>query len=139
VFPRVCGVYSMEMTASHNMLAGSRNTTMDLLAAFLPSRGNLGRPVVDETGLSGRFDFTLEWAPELNSSPDGEMKVMKKGGGSAPNAGGPAGDNQVSASSDAQGPTLLEALREQLGLKLAPTTGSIQTLVIDHVERPSQN
>jgi uncharacterized protein (TIGR03435 family) len=64
---------------------------------------------VDQTGLSGRFDFTPEWTPEPDSS------------------------------ADAPGATFVEALREQLGLKLTPAKGSIQMLVIDHVERPSEN
>jgi uncharacterized protein (TIGR03435 family) len=72
--------------------------------------------VLDQTGLSGRFDFAIEWAPESN---------------------GPAPDSDVQP--EFQGPTLLEALREQLGLKLEPTKGPVRTLVIDHIERLSEN
>jgi uncharacterized protein (TIGR03435 family) len=63
-----------------------------------------GRPVVDRTGLTGRFDFTLTWAPE--------------------------------GSTDTDAPSIFTALQEQLGLKLEPTTGPVDVLVIDSVERP---
>jgi bla regulator protein BlaR1 len=105
VFPEVCDVYALEGKGGRE-LGGSRNTTMDLLAGSLSGFGRLGRHVVNQTGLTGRFDFKLEWTPE------------------AP---------------DAEGPTFLQALREQLGLKLESTRGPIQTLVIDHVDRPSEN
>ena len=97
--------------------AGSRNTTLDLLANSLPGLGNLERPVVDRTGLSGRFDFTLEWVPERRTP-------------SSPNADAPA---------DPPGPTFLEALREQLGLKLESTRAPLRIPVVDHVELPSAN
>jgi uncharacterized protein (TIGR03435 family) len=90
---------------------------MDLLASSLPTMDRLDRPVVDRTGLDGRFDFTLEWTPE----PDRP---------SPPGADAPA---------DLLGPTLREALREQLGLKLESTKAPLQILVVDHVERPSEN
>jgi bla regulator protein BlaR1 len=115
VFPVVCDVTALERQSGGN-LAGSRNTTMELIADALPSLGRLGRPVVDRTGLSGKFDFRLEWTPEPNGSP--------------PNA-----DTQP----DLQGPTFLQALHDQLGLKLKSTKGPIRTLVIDHIERPSEN
>jgi hypothetical protein len=66
---------------------------------------------------SGRFDFSIEWPPESNRP-------------SIPNADAPA---------DPQGPAFLEALREQLGLKLESTRAPIRMLVVDHVERPSEN
>ena len=116
VFPARCEVTSFERQASGN-LAGSRNTTIDLLAAALPSLDRLDRPVVNQTGLSGRFDFRLEWIPEPT--------------GSAPAS--------LNAQPDMQGVSFLQALREQLGMKLHSTTGPIQTPVIDRIERPSEN
>jgi bla regulator protein BlaR1 len=97
--------------------AGSRNTTLALLAGALPGIGKLDRPVVDQTGLSGRFDFSLDWASESNRP-------------SRPNADAPA---------DLQGLTFIEALRDQLGLKLQSAKAPVQVLVVDHVERPSEN
>jgi uncharacterized protein (TIGR03435 family) len=73
----------------------------------------LGRYVLDKTGLAGRYDFTLHWTPDA--------------------------DLDGSASKDASGPSLFTAVQEQLGLKLESTRGPVPTLVIDHVERPSEN
>jgi len=117
IFPPSCDVQMLTRMPNGMQRAGSRNTTLALIAASLPTLGRLGRPVVDQTGLSGNFDFVLEWTPE-------------PGGPALPNATPPA---------DPPGPTFLEALREQLGLKLEPSKGPIEMLVIDHVERPSEN
>lgn len=117
VFPPVCDAYMMTVNPHAMARAGSRNTTMALLAGALPGTGNLDRPVVDQTGLSGRFDFSIEWAVESNRLP-------------LPNPDTPA---------DLRGPTFSDALREQLGLKLQPTKAPLQILVIDRVERPSEN
>jgi uncharacterized protein (TIGR03435 family) len=73
----------------------------------------LGRPVLDQTKLTGNFDFTLEWTPNIPASPDFVP--------------------------DQSGPTYIEALKEQLGLKLESTRGRIQVPVIDRVERPDEN
>lgn len=95
---------------------GSRKTTLDRLATAIPSFGALTRPVVDQTGLEGEYDFILEWTPE-STSP----------GQTNPNSEPPSG------------PSFFEALKEQLGLKLVSTKAPIQALVIDHVEEPSRN
>jgi uncharacterized protein (TIGR03435 family) len=113
VFPPVCDAFMMRSRAS--TLVGSRNTTMALLAGALPSLGSLSRPVVDQTGMSGRFDFTIEWLFE--------SAVV------AP----------FRAEPDLPGPAFLDALREQLGLKLESMTGPVQILVIDSVDKPSEN
>jgi uncharacterized protein (TIGR03435 family) len=87
------------------------------LAAFSKTLG-LDRPVIDKTGIAGVFDFHLDFAPDDTSAsrhPDG-------------GAADPAG-----------GPSLFTALQEQLGLRLDPTRGPAEFLVIDRVERPSGN
>ena len=117
VFPRSCDDFEAMPTANHGLLLGSRNATMELIADSLASLGRLGRPVVDQTGLSGRFDFTLEWTQELN---------------------GPS-QSGANASLDSQGTTFLEALKDQLGMKLKSTKAPMDVLVVDHVERPSEN
>lgn len=87
----------------------------------------LGRTVIDKTGLAGKYDFTLKWAPdEIQSS-------MFTGPESGPP--GPAG----AAFPDSSGPSLFTALEEQLGLKLESQKGPVGIVVIDHVERPSEN
>jgi uncharacterized protein (TIGR03435 family) len=117
VFPPICDAYMMTGSGNGLLRAGSRNTTLALLAGALPGLGRLDRPVVDQTGLTGRFDFSLDWAQEPNRPP------------------GPNGDPPP----DLPGPTFLEAFREQLGLKLESTKAPLQILVIDHVERPTEN
>jgi uncharacterized protein (TIGR03435 family) len=84
-----------------------QGVTMPVLADQLAAR--LGRPVIDKTGLTGRYDVTLKWTPDdTEPAPD------------AP-------------------PSIFTAVQEQLGLKLESTKGPVETLVIDHVEEPSPN
>jgi uncharacterized protein (TIGR03435 family) len=115
VFP--CEAFSAEMTPDKTVLGGSRNNTMELIAASLPSMHNFDRPVIDQTGLAGTFDFTIEWTPE---------------------AGDPFAPQGATAA-DFQGTTFLEALKDQLGLKLESARAAIDVLVVDHVERPTEN
>jgi uncharacterized protein (TIGR03435 family) len=84
----------------------------------------LGRTVLDRTGLTGKYDFTLEWKPE-------ETAPVFKGSdsGAPPNATPP----------DSSGPSLFTAIQEQLGLKLESQKGPVEILVIDHIEKPSEN
>ena len=99
---------------------GGRNVTLTMLAQSLPAQTGLftlPRPVVDETGLSGTFDFSLEWTQADTSN----MAV-------GPNAQG-----------DQPGPPIAKALEQQLGLKLESTKGPVELLVIDHVERLTEN
>ncbi len=82
--------------------------------------GEVDKPVVDRTGLQGRFDFTLELHYALFHFPIGP----------------PHPDDTPP---DPQGTRFLNAVREQLGLRLVSSRGAIRTLIIDHVERPSEN
>ena len=84
--------------------------TLRLLAEQLGR--TVGRVVVDETGLDGRFDLTLKWSSDdlVSFGPDGPS-----------------------------GPSLFTALEEQLGLKLEPDKGPVTILVVDHLELPSEN
>ena len=68
VFPQVCETYAMVLQPNGMRRFGSRHTTMDLLAASIPTVGEVTRPVVDRTGLSGRFDFKLEWVHDTNGA-----------------------------------------------------------------------
>jgi len=88
--------------------------TIDLLTYYL-QMFFARAPVVDKTGLAGTYDFTFTAAPQ----PD-------------PNA--PASDPPVT-----EGPSLFSALQQQLGLKLAPAKVPVEYLVVDHIERPSEN
>ena len=87
--------------------------------------GQLGRTVIDKTGLTGNFDYRLDW------TPDGVAPVMAMGGNPAP------GDN--ASSQDTGGPSIFTALEEQLGLKLESTRGAVDVIVIDQLEQPTAN
>lgn len=71
-----------------------------------------GRPIVDRTGLTGLYDFTLRWAPLDASVPTDPGEQL---------------------------PSLFTALEEQLGLKLIPGKAQMEIIVVDSVERPSEN
>ena len=77
----------------------------------------LGGTVVDKTGLTGSYDFTLQWKPAERCCQQSEDTPQ----------------------SDSSGPSIFTAIQEQLGLKLESQKGPVQTLVIDHVEKPSEN
>jgi uncharacterized protein (TIGR03435 family) len=79
-----------------------------------------GRAVIDKTGLSGVYDISLKWTPMDATA------LSSSGNGATPSA-------------DAQGASLFTAIQEQLGLKLVSAKGPVQVLVIDHIERPSDN
>lgn len=114
VFPPVCGAYlGGTWGRDDRNRVGARNTTMVQLAEYLGY--SVSRPVIDQTGLSGRYDLTLETIFH---------SVVV-----APNRAEP----------DLPAPDFLDALREQLGLKLESTKAPVQILVIDRVERPSEN
>lgn len=82
-------------------------------------RAALDRPVADRTGLTGRYDFDLAWTPD-----DSQF--------------GGAFGSPVNAAPDAP-PGLFTALQQQLGLKLTPLRAEVSTLVVDRLERPSEN
>jgi bla regulator protein blaR1 len=115
-FPITCGDYSIRPgpTGGRMVLWGSRNTTMDLLAAHLNDRGDIGKPVVDRSGLNGRFDFTMQWTMEY-------LPVS------------------TPVPPDTPVTTFLEALKDQLGMKLEPTRAAMKVLVVDSLERPTEN
>ena len=98
---------------------GYRNVTMALVAEQMPGFARLDRPVIDQTGLTGNFDFLMEFTPERPPS------VPERLG--------------FDPSPPTSGPTFLEALREQVGLKLVSQKGPVDVAVIDHVEHPSEN
>jgi len=97
-------------------ILGTSDATPALIAR-LNSQLGLDRPVVNRTGLKGRFDIHLEFAP------DEAIDVRQ-----APGAAG-----------GLSGPSIFTAVQEQLGLKLEPARGPREYLVIDRVERPLDN
>jgi uncharacterized protein (TIGR03435 family) len=102
------------------------DNTMAVLADAL-SR-NLGRVVVDKTGIEGRYELTLTWSPD-------ELA------GARPGASAKGGDNTIKSAPppDPSAPSIFTAVQEQLGLKLLSRKGPVEMLVIDHAEMPSEN
>jgi uncharacterized protein (TIGR03435 family) len=115
-----CG-FQRTPTEGLNRTLEAKGVSMAALAANLSRTytAALGRNVIDGTRLTGAFDFQLTWAID---PPAGVS-------GAAENASHP----------DLTGPSIFVALQEQLGLRLVPTKGPVEVLVIDHVERPSGN
>lgn len=83
----------------------------------------VGRAIVDKTDFTGVFDFKLEFAPGESAQP---------GNGPLADAGSPTPANL-------SGPSVFTALQEQPGLQLKPAKGPVEVIVIDRVERPSEN
>jgi bla regulator protein blaR1 len=93
------------------------------MATFVPWLSQtLGRTIVDKTGLTGFLDFTLRWAP------DSVQTVEPFGPGT-----------EAPPPVDPSGPSIFTALQEQLGLRLESSKGPVEVIVIDSVERPSEN
>jgi uncharacterized protein (TIGR03435 family) len=113
-FPATCGgIVHMPPSAPGRERGGARNVPMELIAgSFVGAVNGMDRPILDKTGLTGSYDFALEFAPQ-SQSPDFRP--------------------------DPTAPTFTQALKDQLGLKLETETGPIQILVVDYVEHPSPN
>lgn len=103
----------------------ANSVRLSFLAEALSNQ--LGRTVVDKTGLTGLYDFTLKWTPD-----EGQGQMFKGPGDGREGADAPPPP-------DASGPSLFTAIQEQLGLKLESQKGPVEILVIDHVERPTEN
>ena len=111
-----CGV----LTVGNALITGRmsvRGMTVDTLAGLLGR--DAGRPVIDKTGLAGSFDWELTWTPQ----------AFLRG----------AFDRERFATIDPNGPSIFTAVREQLGLKLDSEKSSVDVLVIDHVEHPTED
>jgi len=99
--------HNFRLNGNGNLNAVAEN--LDQFAELLAHQ--LRRVVVNQTGLTGDYDFTLQWTP----------------------------DRVLDRLDPASGPPIFAALQEQLGLKLESKTGPVDTLVIDHMEKPSEN
>ena len=94
---------------------GYRNVPLKLIALQMTGFGGLDRPVLDETGLTGNYDFVLEFIPQLppDVTPPPDF--------------------------DTSGPSFQQALASQTGLKLVSQKGPVDVIVVDHIEKPSEN
>jgi bla regulator protein BlaR1 len=97
------------------------SSRLDLFEGVLGNMPDLGhRLVLDETGLKGYYAFTLQWTPANPAAPS-EPKDDDAGGAGA------------------SGSSLAQAIQDQLGLKLESTTARAETIVVEHIERPSED
>jgi|SRR5580658_4184768 uncharacterized protein (TIGR03435 family) len=114
--PEFCGILLMlpQMKDHQVQLAGRKLTMIDLARGIeATTNTRVDRPIIDGTGFDGTFDVTLHFTPE---NPDPEH----------------ADETPV-------GLPLAEALRDQLGLKLEPGKGPVEVVVLDHIEKPTDN
>jgi uncharacterized protein (TIGR03435 family) len=100
------------MNSSNQQLTATGIQTA-ALSIFLS--GRLHRKVVDKTGLTGQYDFTLQWSPDETTG------------------------ESAAATGATQLPSLFTAVQEQLGLKLEAAKGPVETIVVDHVEMSTEN
>jgi uncharacterized protein (TIGR03435 family) len=112
-FPMRCGTYvNMPPSQPYMRHEGGRNLTMQQIVNTFSGMGALGRPVVDQTGLTGTFDWVMEFIDE------------REGHTPPP---------------DAEGLNFAQALEKQAGMKLVATKAPFQFLIVDHLERPTEN
>jgi bla regulator protein blaR1 len=113
-FPASCGrIIPMTASGPGVLRLGGRNISMESIIDWVSDWGTRDRPLVDRTGLRGTFDVSAEF--ELSPPP----------GPDAPDV--------------SPGASFLEAMNDQLGLKLQSITAPVRSLVIDHIEEPSPN
>jgi bla regulator protein blaR1 len=111
---------SSEMEFGGGQLMG-QGVPISVLVSELSQQSELaGRALEDRTGLTAMYDFTLQWTPQASIS-----------------RGAPQSDNGFEP--DASGASLFTALRDQLGLRVESTKGTVDTIAIDRVEQVSEN
>lgn len=116
-----CGRMTMKRNGPILTIGAHGITIAGFSSGLLASR--LDRPVIDKTGIMDQFDFHLEFSPANTTSG-----VLSQDG-----------IDGASVAPSPEGPSIFTAVQEQLGLKLAPGKGPVEVLVIDHVEKPSEN
>lgn len=114
-FPFVCGRFANHLvsTQKYHRRVGGGALELDTIVASFSALAGLDKPVVNRTRSTGLYDFVFDYLPEP-----------------------PAGKESPA---DAEGPTFVEALKSQLGLKLVPGKAPIDFIRIDHIERPTGN
>lgn len=120
--PPICGVVAHVPSSVPGQHFGGRAVPLSLIATSMPTMTGLAaipRPVVDQTGLTGLYDFTLHW-------------VHKNSAVSTPSTS----DESIVSDNIA---AFHEALKKQLGLQLKPAHAPIPFLIVDHVDHPAAN
>ncbi len=112
-YPEVCGgLLLLSGSASTHFRIGARDMPINVFATSLTGWGDLGRPVINDTGVTGNIDFVLDFVPPYA---------------------------QAAAGADADGQGFQEALRKQLGLKLESLKQPVEIIVLDHLDHLSEN
>jgi uncharacterized protein (TIGR03435 family) len=114
--PEKAGVLAIHMFPDHAEFPARNARVLDLASVL--QRAALDRPVIDRTGLTGRYDYDLAWTPD--ESQFGGFRAAE------PTNGSPK-------------PDLFAAIQQQLGLRLEATKAPVDVIVIDHVDHPSAN
>jgi uncharacterized protein (TIGR03435 family) len=115
-FPIVTGSGMIVETQNGRARVTAKQAAISQICTFLGNQ--FARPVIDQTGLTGKYDYNLEFAPENAPPPDA---------GAAPASSDPA-------------PTLLLAVQDQLGLKLDAKKLPVDIVIVDHIEKiPTEN
>jgi bla regulator protein blaR1 len=109
--PATCGIFGGGPGDGSASIGGRDVTMAELANALTQQDSGIDRPILDQTGLAGKYDFVIVFTPSY-----GPEYVQRIGG-----------------------PTFDEALRDQLGLKLEATTGPVRVLVVNHIEEPRLN
>jgi uncharacterized protein (TIGR03435 family) len=109
------GTFPLPASTRGRARFAGRNVTIGFIADTFSAGVGFGRPMIDQTGLHGAFDFVLEFTPEPGGAPPPD-----------------------SASDDSTLP-FQDALRDQLGIKLESKKGPLDVMIVDHVERPTEN
>jgi uncharacterized protein (TIGR03435 family) len=117
-----CGLPKMGMKTAGITTLEINGVTMEEFAGRSLA-AQAGRPVIDKTGLTGRYDLRLEFTRDLATGP-----IRLNGA-----------DQTAPPPSDPVGPSIFTALQEQLGLKLSPNKAPLNVLVIDSVQKPAEN
>ncbi len=131
------GLFMMQTMGPNGLNARmiGKAQTMAQLANRLGDQLNLA--VVDKTGLTGKYDFVVEFAPDPGSFPGGPGRGSGPGG---PLPEAPSDGPQIPGANDPSGLTLIGALQQQLGLRLHSTKAPIDTLIIDRANKmPTDN
>lgn len=109
--PALCGIFGGGPGNGRDSIGGRDVTMAQIANALTQQKSGVDRPVLDQTGFTGNYDFVIVYTPSIS-----EQYTEQIGG-----------------------PTFEQALRDQLGLKLRATTGPVEVLVIDRIEEPTLN
>lgn len=127
---------SVMMMTPNGVCMISNGQTMAGLATQLSNQ--FDRPIIDQTGLTGKYDLKLRYDPTSLPGGRGGMFMMGPPPGAAP--GGADGGRGPAPEEREQAPSIFAAVQEQLGLKLEAKKGPVELLVIDHVDKtPTEN